>query len=430
MRHQYSVGHVAWFLSLVLDAATSLRAGSKAMAITAAFFGLSLPMPSWWCGRLWLLRLGYYKLTRAKEQANDWVWIVDHRVEVGPHKCLLILGVRLAHWPAGGGSLTHEQVEPLALYPVRHSDGQVVYQQLEATIAQTGVPREIIADHGSDVKKGIDLFCQQHAQTSSIYDIKHKTATVLKAELDPDPVWQAYVSRMGETKKKLQQTELAYLLPPAQRPKARYMNVDQPIAWGVAVLRVVARVARRAAPTAEEQRLLAAVGWITEYRGPLEQWEQMWHVVQRTQAVVHAHGLSAVTPPRLQEELARAAATARAQAVRAALLDFVTAESAKAGAGERLLGSSEVIESVFGKQKRVQGEPTKRGMTAMLLSVAGLVAETSQAVIAAALAKVKTTDVLKWSKEYLGQTLRAKRKAVFSAAEEREQNRDQLPVPI
>jgi len=157
------------------------------MSITSSLFEMGVAIPSWTCGRLWLLRLGYYKLTREKEQAEDWVWIVDHHIEVGEEKCLIVLGVRLSQLPAVGSCLTHEDVEPIELCPVRHSDGEVVYEQLEKTVEKTGVPRAIVGDHGSDLKKGIEKFCQQHEQTSYVYDIKHKTATVLKRELSKEP---------------------------------------------------------------------------------------------------------------------------------------------------------------------------------------------------------------------------------------------------
>ena len=71
--------------------------------------------PAWFTGRLWLLRLGYYKLTRPKEQTEDWVWIVDHTVQLGKEKCLVILGVRLSALPIEGHCLSHEDVEPIAL---------------------------------------------------------------------------------------------------------------------------------------------------------------------------------------------------------------------------------------------------------------------------------------------------------------------------
>ncbi len=192
------------------------------MSVTSSVLGLGVAVPSWSCGRLWLLRLGYYKLTREKEQAEDWVWIVDHQIEVGEGKCLIILGVRLSLLPAVGGCLSHEDVEPIELYPTRSSDGEVVYQQLEETVKKTGVPRAIVGDQGSDLKKGIEKFCQAHKQTSYIYDIKHQTASVLKRELSKDEAWGSFTRLMGENKSRLQQTELAYLCPPAQRSKARY----------------------------------------------------------------------------------------------------------------------------------------------------------------------------------------------------------------
>jgi hypothetical protein len=80
------------------------------------------------------------------------VWIVDHTVQLGAEKCLVILGIRLSNLPAPGDCLSQEDVEPIALFPVKQSNGEVVFQQLEDTIPKTGVPREIIGDQGSDLK--------------------------------------------------------------------------------------------------------------------------------------------------------------------------------------------------------------------------------------------------------------------------------------
>ncbi len=85
--HTYAVGHVLLFVSLVLSTATSLRGANQVMALMMSMFALPVATPSWATGRLWLLRLGYYKLTRPKAQADDWVWIADHTVQLGPEKC-------------------------------------------------------------------------------------------------------------------------------------------------------------------------------------------------------------------------------------------------------------------------------------------------------------------------------------------------------
>ena len=63
------------------------------------------------------------------------------------------------------------------------------------------------------------------------------------------------------------------------------------------------------------------------------------------------------------------------------LLAFVKKESLKARPEERLLGSSEIIESVFGKLKRLEQNQAKSGFTGLVLSVAAVVSETTQEVV-------------------------------------------------
>ena len=99
-----------------------------------------------------------------------------------------------------------------------------------------GAPRLIVADHGSDLRSGILQFCTLHPETSFIYDIKHKTAALLKQVLKDDPVWATFVQLASQSKRKIQQTSLAALAPPNQRSKARYMNVDLFINWGCKIL--------------------------------------------------------------------------------------------------------------------------------------------------------------------------------------------------
>lgn len=156
------------FIALVLSAAVSLRGASRVLELWGTVVELPGAAPAWYTGRLWLLRVGYSKLTRPKAQATDWVWIIDHTIQLGVQKGLVILGVRLSALPAPGTCLRHEDVEPIALYPVRTSNGEVVYQQLTAAVAHTGVAREILSDGGSDLQAGIAQFQQAHPETQTI----------------------------------------------------------------------------------------------------------------------------------------------------------------------------------------------------------------------------------------------------------------------
>ena len=145
-------------------------------------WGFDFPVPHFTTVRLWLLRLGYYKLHRPKEQASDWVWIIDHSNQIGQEKCLVILGVRLSQLPPPGEEypLRLSQMEPIELEPVTVSDKEVVYRQLEANVAKTGVPRAIIDDHGGDLAGGVELFRQ--GASGDGRDLRHQPQGRMPAE--------------------------------------------------------------------------------------------------------------------------------------------------------------------------------------------------------------------------------------------------------
>lgn len=425
--HHYGVQHVLLVVSLVVSAATSLRGAGRALAVIQACAGLVPWSPSWSSTRLWLLRLGYYQLTRAKEDGADWVWIVDHVVQTGQEKCLLIVGIRLSALPAEGEYLTHADVEPIAISPVPQSNGEIVYQQLEKARKQTGVPREILSDQGSDLHKGIKQFCQAHPETSFIYDIKHKVAAVLKRELGADAVWQEFSRFAGQTSQRVQQTALAALAPPRQRRKARYMNVGELVAWGVRMLKYLDEEGSQRQAW-DRHRVEEAVGWVREYRQEVEQWRQWVEVGTITEQFVKAHGVSAGGAQQLQHRLAAVGTLPRTPQLCAEFVQFVTEEGAKANAGERLVGSSEVIESIFGKWKRLEGEQARSGLTGLVLALGAIVAPTTAEVVKQALTTVPTKTVLMWCREKLGKTVQATRRALFAPLRKAEQKQDQLPL--
>jgi len=428
--HAYPIGCIALFVSLVLSAATSLRGASRAIEVVVVALHVPFACPTWFAGRLWLLRLGYYKLTRPKVHADDWVWIVDHTVQLGDDKCLVILGLRLCDLPSADRCLSHEDVEPIELAPVKKSNGEVVYQQLEQAVAKTGVPREIISDHGTDLNAGIEKFCQQHPQTSPLYDIKHKTAAVLKRELDQDANWNTFTQLANQTKHQVQQTALAALFPPNQKTKARYLNVDVLVTWGQKILTFLDAPQAAREPTFDRELVQEKLGWVTGFRSQLAEWGDLFAIIAAVESFVRHHGLYREVHLELEKHLLSLPTqtqTERTQRVRRELVAFVVEQEAKAHPDERLLGSSEVIESVLGKMKRLEQDQSKSGFTGLLLGLSALVSTTTTAVIQKALETVPTKQVWAWCQETLGQTVQAKRREAFASLGKAEQKWDQLP---
>ena len=420
-RHQNSIGQITLFMSLVLSTAASLRCASRAIETAMSSMQLPLPAPSCFSGRLWLLRLGYYKLMRPKEQADNWAWIVDHTVQLGAEKCLVILGIRLSNLPAPGSCLSQEDVEPIALFPVKQSNGEVVFQQLEDTISKTGVPREIIGDRGSDLKSGIEKFCKEHQETCYVYDIKHKTAAVLKHELQKDEEWRKFSQLAAQTRRMVQQTPLAALAPPNQRTKARYMNVDILIQWGENMLTFFDEQQTNVKSEFNLEQLEKKLGWITRFREPLKGWKELIQIITTTESFVRKQGLYLDSYLELGKLLTTLAHREQSKKVLAQLLTFVMVESLKTKPNERFLGSSEVIESVFGKLKRLEQDQAKSGFTGLLLCVSAMVSTTTEDVVQKALETVPTKKVLAWCRENIGHSVQAKRKKAFVSHDKTEQ---------
>src|SRR5262249_33849903 len=134
---QYAVGTVRWFTALVLDCGASLRSAASVLASLAAAGGRDEIAPHRSTGRLWLLRLGLAALLRPKVVAEDWAWMIDHSIPIGPCKCLVILGIRLCELPEGR-ALGHRDLEPIALVPMTNSTKQTVAACLEAAVVRTG----------------------------------------------------------------------------------------------------------------------------------------------------------------------------------------------------------------------------------------------------------------------------------------------------
>ena len=407
---RYSVGVVRWFVSLVLDCGASLRCAASALELFGPVIGHEPMAPDFSTGRLWLLRLGLAALRQPKVGADDWAWMVDHSIQIGQCKCLVILGIPLSALPVGR-SLRHEDMKPIALVPMTQATKETVAVCLEDAVAQTGVPRVIVDDHGADIHGGVEIFRQRHPETIEVYDITHKAACLLKPRLEGDPQWKSYLSQLGQTKAAVQQTELALLIPPSQRTKARFMNVRVLVEWGRTTLALVddSSELKRFRITAE--RIQAKLGWLVEYREALAEWSANQEVIDATLEFVRRRGLYVGAGLDLAAAVPEASGVAGE--LREELIRFVRAESSKARLGERLPGTTEVLESCFGKLKALEDGQSKSGFTALVLSLGAMVSRRTAEAVGDALERCRVRDVVTWSKTMLGESVQSQRRQAY-----------------
>jgi hypothetical protein len=415
--HQLGVGVISLFVDLVLKAATSQRAAAAVLQIVACHIPGLERLPCANSGRLWLMRLGLYELTREKAKADDWVWMMDHTVQLGPWKCLVIVGVRLSAWNPERGPLKHEDLTLFNLTPMEPSTGQAVAEQLEATIQQTEiVPAAVLSDEGAELKTGMELLQEKRPEADNVphlHDIKHKVATLLKQELHDDETWQSFVTKANRTKLQVTLTSLAFLVPPSLKNKARYMNLDTLVKWGRRALAFLDDPRDFPGQPIDRDKLEQKLGWLRDYREPLGRWAELLEVGEAAVAYVRAEGYHRHALEGLEETLTPLAQAPASLRLKTALLTFVAGQSRHLPEGQHVPGSSEVLESLLGKYKRIQGAHSKGGMTGALLNIGATLLEKTPAMIRKALATVQVHHVTQWLRDRLGLTIPAQQALAF-----------------
>jgi uncharacterized protein (UPF0548 family) len=415
------------FLSFVL-AATGFRAAGRILKIAAPLLPSGLP-PSANGGQFWLLRLGLYELKRPKELADDWVWLIDHTIQTGKGKCFLVVGVRLSAWnalreaalrvaPDESFALRHHDLSVFLIELMESSTAEGVRQQLEVLSAQTGItPCALLSDQGADVRRGAELFCQTADRgTVVVFDIAHAVANAIKRQLNKDPAWERFLSDANHFKTQVRQTACAFLIPPELKNKARWMNLEPLIAWSRRVAAFLADPQPgldKAQAGIHVETLKRKLGWITRHAESIVRWSEMMAAAGIILKYIRNQGYH----PRACQDLQRRLNEFRGAPARAVVdecLHFIRQQSEQSE-GQRVLGSSEVLESLIGKGKHIQGL-NKNGYTKSILGLAAAVTDQSIQTLEAAFSAVKVRDVVDWIRTHLGLSLQAQRQRALPAA--------------
>jgi hypothetical protein len=405
-----------YFLKLVRNGHTSLRAAARVFSLNRELLHMPSEEPDWTTGRWWLLRVGLAMLLEPKEQADDWLLLIDHSAQIGQEKCLLILGVRAANLPAPGSCLRFEDLKLIRLRVMKNPDKEAVYEELAAAQAEIGAVRSIADDHGADIHGGVTLYREQHPGTAEVYDITHRCACLLKHRLEKDERWSAFSRQMGQTKVAVQQTELACLAPPQQRTKARYMNLENALAWGTKTLAVLEQPPPELLAKTTAERREEKLGWLRNYREALAEWSE-WHaVVSAAESLLRRQGLHGMTPLELARALRPLAQRDSTRALAREIRAGVGSEALQLRPDERLPASTEILESSFGKLKVLEKDQARQGFTGMVLGVGTLFSKLTSDIIHRALALCSVRTVKEWIAKNIGRTVQAQRHLVYQHA--------------
>ncbi len=380
-----------------------------------------LATPSFTGIRKWLGRIGVYELNREKEYRNDWIFIVDFTIELGQQKALVVLGVSQQHFLTKVVSerrgLSHSDVEILGLEIMNSTKGELIEQQLDKIGKRVGIPVQIVADNGSDLARGIKLYQQKHPGLIYTHDVTHAMALLLKNQLDSDDRYQSFIKECNICRQKMQQTELSFLAPPAQRSQCRYFNVERLTEWASKLLgsspETLISLMPEYDPSLITKKIIDKLGWLTGYELELIKWNQMLLLTRSVETHLKQSGISDRSPSHFEKERV-VFPTLAVEKFQQHIFHYLTVESKKFTTGGTYLATSDVIESLFGKYKQFSARCPIKEMGQTILTICLSTMDLTTAVIKEALETISFVDVEDWLTEVFGRSTLSKRKALFS----------------
>jgi hypothetical protein len=371
-------------------------------------FNLAIAVPSFTTIRAWVLRLGCYALLRPLPQGVPWLWIIDHTIQIGEKKLFAIIGCPLSAVPFGQRCLSLADLHLIALVPMEQSNQHLIDVELEKATQRTGAPGEILADQAGDLTKGIELYQQRHPQTAAVGDVAHFGANVLENRWEREPRWAEMVKRFSEINQQIRQTADAFILSPTMRNKARFMNVGPLLRFARRVLAML----KKETPNAKAQQ---RYGWLLEYEEDLARWLEQYDLVEKTIKRVRLHGVNSQTLENLEKEWGTESERPGTKMVRGHLRVYVRRVVRQIKEGETLAGSSEILESAFGKLKAKVGESGKGELTGMAMSLGAILGKRDQEDVRQGLDAVPQKKADGMISRLLGATVRWLRHQFFAS---------------
>jgi len=333
---------------------------------------------------------------------------------MGAQKCVVILGIKCTDI-CQDFCPSFDEAEVLVVKPLYNSPGEVINELLEEAVEVTKEsPKAIISDQGSENKKGVGIFVKKHSETTHVFDVSHKINICLKEELSQDSVWLAFKEAVVASLQHLKLSSISYLVPPRQRNKDRMHSAFYLIDWGIRLLQFFDSEKINDLTAADRAKL----EWIKQYQFSLPNYQYYKELCESALDLVHEKGYFLNAS---QEFCKRVEYLSVAKKKDYRFINFknkikaiLQKEGEKIPYGAHYLGSSEILESLFGKFKYIEDNQASSGLSSLVLSIPALVGKLDESIVQGALETISCFDIDTWIDGNMGTTFLSKRRQALS----------------
>ncbi len=287
----------------MLNCPLSFRASRK---VLRSFLLVGTALISWvphcTTGLEWALRVGFHRLQQAQRHLDEpWGGLADCTRQMGCKKALMVLRVPVAAF-SQGKALTRKQVAVLSLSLSETWHGERVNTVLVSLFERCGWPSHMVSDCGSEIKQGIvDPLLEAPNRASWISEVSHFVANARKHASATLSLFQQFQTLCTRMRGRLQQTRLAFLLPPKARAKGRWLGGSRQAEWGLRTLASVHEQDRE--PSPEASTLAHARRGLKPLKAFLTTFVRQTTCVNKVMRMVKTQGLSVASMHACQERL-------------------------------------------------------------------------------------------------------------------------------
>lgn len=360
----------------------------------------------------WTLRLGLGLLRQVTPVDVPWLAIIDHSIDIGTKKALVVLRVPMDALARRKSAITLEDCECIGLTVREQINGEHIAADLADIFKRSGNPSGIIKDNDPTLQRGVGLWMKtQSTLIAVIADISHVMAAALKHQFEKNPTFQDFIKLTTHAAQRLRQTSLAFLKPPKLRGKGRFLSISTLGKWAEKILTMMTRQG-----CAKKEIMLGklheALPGFLSFQPFISTFIKTAQTATNVMEILKNNGLTKesdeqcrqlcmVLPDEseLRQQLHQWLQTHLK--IQQQLQDFP------------LIVSSDIIESLFGNYKHITSRNPQPDMNRSVLLIPALCGKPNKTAIHNALNNVSQLDLMRWEQENISYTMRKKRHEFF-----------------
>jgi len=400
----YNLKVIVLAIQIIVFARNSLRGTSYTISLIKPL--VNLGTPSYTTVQMWVLKYGLYLLNKPKEKRNDWIWILDHTIEYGKKKNLVIIGITLETLRKNECKITHKDVVVFDIDVVEKADSDSVKSRLVEIEKLVGTPVQIVSDGGLNLVRAIREFGEEHNDNTIIitYDVTHKASLILKSFLEDDERWIEFTKHITFTKRCLVHTILSFMAPPKPKEKSRWLNLEEFIKWAENALLQAEEIMNEEATNKYKDK----VSWVNDFVEDIKKWRKILDIINLMMKEIKHNGLSDKTLSIVSKKMDDMKLKSKImKKIKADIIDYIAEESKDLDGV--YLGCSDIIESIFGRYKNFSAKTPMKEVGKAVLTMPIFTSDINPAEVKEAMETITEQDVKDWLNENIGESLFAKR---------------------